>query len=71
MSSGFCVIVNDRLTDISELKVAELKVELKKRGIPTSGNKQELYDKLRNVYLKATSLFLVSKAAINLDFLLF
>ncbi len=53
MSSGFCVNVNDRLTDISELKVAELKVELKKRGISTTGNKQELFDKLRNVFIKA------------------
>jgi hypothetical protein len=53
MSSGFCVNVNDRLTDISELKVAELKVELKKRGISTTGNKQELFDKLRNVFINA------------------
>jgi hypothetical protein len=43
------IIVNDKLTDISELKVAELKVELKKRAISTSGNKQELYEKLKNV----------------------
>ena len=43
------ILVNDKLTDISELKVAELKVELKKRGISTSGNKQELFEKLKNV----------------------
>ena len=55
MSSGFCVNVNDRLTDISELKVAELKVELKKRGISTSGNKHELFEKLRNVFIRADS----------------
>lgn len=43
------VVVNGKLTDISDLKVAELKVELKKRGISTAGNKHELFEKLRNV----------------------
>jgi hypothetical protein len=49
MSDQFRIIVNDRLVDIGDLKVAELKVELKKRGISVSGNKQELVDKLKNV----------------------
>jgi hypothetical protein len=44
-----CVPIGDRLVDISELKVAELKVELKKRGISTAGNKHELYEKLKTV----------------------
>lgn len=49
MSDQFRIVVNDRLVDIGDLKVAELKVELKKRGISVSGNKQELVDKLKNV----------------------
>ena len=43
------IIFNDKPTDISELKVADLKTELKKRGLSTTGNKQELHDKLRKV----------------------
>ena len=43
------IVVNDKLTDIVELKVAELKTELKKRGLSTTGNKQDLHDKLRKV----------------------
>jgi hypothetical protein len=42
-----CIQINDKTTDISELKVAELKTELKKRGLPITGNKSELHDKLR------------------------
>lgn len=51
MSDVLKIQINDRLTDISELKVAELKTELKKRGVSTSGNKQELYEKLKNVFV--------------------
>jgi hypothetical protein len=57
MSDQFRIVVNDRLVDIGDLKVAELKVELKKRGISVSGNKQELVDKLKNV---SCFLFLLS-----------
>lgn len=45
----FRVTINDKLVDISDLKVAELKVELQKRGVSTSGKKQELFEKLRDV----------------------
>lgn len=47
----FRVTINDKLVDISDLKVAELKVELQKRGISTSGKKQELFEKLRDVII--------------------
>ena len=43
------VQINDKLVDIADLKVADLKVELKKRGVTTSGNKHELYERLKNV----------------------
>ena len=43
------ILFNEKLTDIVELKVAELKSELKKRGLSTTGNKQDLHDKLRKV----------------------
>lgn len=51
MSAGdsFKIQVNDKLVDVADLKVAELKAELKKRGVSTTGNKQELVDKLKNV----------------------
>ena len=51
MSDQFKIVINDKLTDIGDLKVAELKAELKKRGISCTGNKQELYEKLKNVRL--------------------
>jgi hypothetical protein len=51
MSDPLKILVNNKLTDISELKVTELKTELKKRGISTAGIKQELYEKLKNVCL--------------------
>jgi len=53
MSDQFRIVVNDRLVDIGDLKVAELKVELKKRGISVTGNKQELVDKLKNYLMKS------------------
>lgn len=46
---SYKIMFNDKLTDIAELKVMELKAELKKRGVSTTGNKQELYEKLKNV----------------------
>ena len=49
MSETYNVMINDQLTDIAELQVAQLKLELKKRGISTAGNKQELHDKLKAV----------------------
>ena len=54
MSDIFKILVNERLTDIAELKVAELKTELKKRGVSTAGNKQELFDKLKAVIIRRT-----------------
>ena len=59
MSEQIRIVVNDKLVDIAELKVAELKVELKKRGISCTGNKQELYEKLRNVSLCIYEIYLV------------
>lgn len=47
--SPYKIVVNDKLVDVAELKVTELKSELKKRGVSTTGNKQELVDKLKNV----------------------
>lgn len=55
MSDPLKIMINDRLTDISELKVTELKTELKKRGISTAGNKQDLYEKLKAVNIIASS----------------
>lgn len=52
MSDALKVKINSKMVDIADLKVTELKSELKKRGVPTSGNKQELYDKLRAVKIK-------------------
>ena len=49
MSDTFQILVNNVLTDIGDLKVAQLKVELKKRGLSTAGNKQDLYEKLKKV----------------------
>lgn len=49
MSDALKVKINSKMVDIADLKVTELKSELKKRGVSTSGNKQELYEKLKNV----------------------
>ena len=49
MSETFHILINDQLTDVADLKVAQLKVELKKRGVSTTGNKQDLLEKLKNV----------------------
>ena len=35
--------------DLNELRVVELKKELEIRGLPKSGSKKELVDRLRNV----------------------
>ncbi|KAK2576679.1 hypothetical protein KPH14_005340 [Odynerus spinipes] len=35
------------LTELSKMKVANLKVELKQRGLPTTGNKNELVERLQ------------------------
>lgn len=43
------IVINDKLTDISELKVTELKVELKKRGLSCTGAKKELHERLKTV----------------------
>lgn len=48
---AFKIVINDKLVDVADLKVAELKTELKKRGVSSTGNKQELVDKLKNVKL--------------------
>jgi hypothetical protein len=45
------IVFNDKLTNISDLKVADLKTELKKRGESTSGIKKDLHDRLKNVIL--------------------
>lgn len=47
----FKIIFNNKLTNISDLKVADLKIELKRRGESTSGNKKDLHDRLKNVTL--------------------
>lgn len=49
MSETFFIDISGQSTDIAELKVTQLKAELKKRAISTTGNKQELYEKLKNV----------------------
>lgn len=56
---SFKIMRNDKLVDITELKVTELKEELKKRGVSTTGNKQELFEKLRNVRLIICNLIMV------------
>jgi hypothetical protein len=43
------VKINNKLVDIDDLKVTELKAELKKRGVSTAGRKEELQEKLKNV----------------------
>ncbi|XP_011642654.1 SAP domain-containing ribonucleoprotein [Pogonomyrmex barbatus] len=35
------------LTELSKMKVADLRVELKQRGLPTTGNKNELVERLQ------------------------
>jgi hypothetical protein len=45
------IVENGKQIDIAELKVAELKTELKKNSLPTTGNKKNLHDKLRKVNL--------------------
>ncbi|KAG7212283.1 hypothetical protein KM043_012610 [Ampulex compressa] len=35
------------LTELSKMKVADLKIELKQRGLPTTGNKNELVERLQ------------------------
>ena len=56
---SFKIMRNDKLVDITELKVTELKEELKKRGVSTTGNKQELFEKLRNVRIIICNLIIV------------
>lgn len=56
---SFKIMRNDKLVDITELKVTELKEELKKRGVSTTGNKQELFEKLRNVRTIICNLIMV------------
>ena len=51
-SEALQVQINDKLINISELKVTELKAELKKRSISSTGNKLELFEKLKNVNFK-------------------
>ncbi len=48
--SDLCVKINNKLVDIAELKVTELKAELKKRGVSTAGTKKDLYEKLKKVF---------------------
>lgn len=63
---SFKIMRNDKLVDITELKVTELKEELKKRGVSTTGNKQELFEKLRNVRIIICNLIMVSDTYWNL-----
>lgn len=48
-SDQYVIEIDSRQVDIADLKVTELKTELKKRGLSTAGVKQELYEKLKNV----------------------
>ncbi|RNA30992.1 apoptotic chromatin condensation inducer in the nucleus isoform X4 [Brachionus plicatilis] len=43
------ILLESKQLDLNELKVAELKSELKKLGLSASGNKQELQEKLKNL----------------------
>jgi hypothetical protein len=45
------------MTDISKLKVPELKTELKKRGGSTGGNKKDLFEKFKKVSLKKKKIY--------------
>lgn len=51
MSEQALILINSTQLNVNELKVVELRSELKKRGISTSGTKVELQEKLKNVYL--------------------
>jgi len=44
--------IDSKQVDISDLKVTELKTELKKRGLSTTGVKQELFEKLKNYLIQ-------------------
>ncbi|KAL1449506.1 hypothetical protein WDU94_002008 [Cyamophila willieti] len=46
--------------DISKLKVADLKRELKERNLSATGNKQELYDRLKEAMESSGSMALKS-----------
>ena len=47
--NGIRIEINGKSTDITELKVTELKAELKKRGLSCTGAKKDLYEKLKAV----------------------
>lgn len=59
------ITINDKPTDITELKVTELKVELKKRGLSCTGAKKELYEKLKAYLLKSGEYESGSEAAVS------
>jgi len=42
------------VNNLQELRVVELKKELEIRGLPKSGSKKELVDRLKNVSVGAT-----------------
>ncbi|KAK3908009.1 SAP domain-containing ribonucleoprotein [Frankliniella fusca] len=59
--------MSDSLKDISKLKVADLKRELKVRGLSTVGNKQELQDRLQLVLQDDSSLLLDDTGTVDTE----
>lgn len=68
MSEKTLILIDSKQVNVNELKVIELRSELKKRGISTSGTKLELQEKLKNVFLfffftkSKIKFFIVSKS---------
>ena len=59
--------MSDPLKDISKLKVADLKRELKMRGLSVAGNKQELQDRLQVALQDDSALLLDDTGAVDTE----